>query len=410
MARSAVPHARPEVPRLRPASDTLTSIAGLRAAGVAAGIKPSGRPDVALLCADRPVACAGVFTRNRLAAAPVLLCREHLQRTGGWVRALVVNSGNANACTGAQGLRDARAMARQVAQALDCPVEQVLVCSTGVIGQPLPMARVHRGIEAALAALSDAPAAGRDFLAAIMTTDAFPKEASARLGAGPCAATVAGVCKGAGMIEPDMATLLAFVATDMDLPPQQLRQALPDIAARSFNAIHVDSHASTNDTLLLLATGRVPAPPGWRAPIDRVARRLAWLVVRDGEGATKVTTITVRGAASDQAAAAVARHVARSALVRTALYGNDPNWGRFVSQVGNCKEVGSVEGLRCVLQGVVVFADGGPVGFDRAALSRAMARQNVHLLLELRQGRGRARLMTSDLGYRYIEVNAEYTT
>jgi glutamate N-acetyltransferase/amino-acid N-acetyltransferase len=317
-----------------------------------------------------------------------------------------VNSGNANACTGLQGEQDAAEMAHRVATALGCPPEEVLVCSTGVIGVKLPMTRVRAGIDAALAALSSEPDAGRRFLSAIMTTDAFPKEASARVGE----AVVAGVCKGAGMIEPDMATMLAFVATDLDLPPESLQSALPRIAAQSFNAVHVDSHTSTNDTFLMLSTRRVKPPPDWVDGVEAVARRLAWLIARDGEGATKVTTIEVTGASSDEAARSIARLVATSALVRTALYGNDPNWGRFTSQVGNSPHLKNPRGLTCVLQGIEVFRDGEPTDFDRAAASRAMASEDVKLELELRDGSGRALVMTSDLGYRYVQVNAEYTT
>jgi glutamate N-acetyltransferase/amino-acid N-acetyltransferase len=396
-----------------PASHTLTSLRGLRAAGIAAGIKPSGNPDLALLVADEPLACAGVFTRNKLAAAPVLLDREHLARSGGLVRAVVVNSGNANACTGEEGASHALQMARRVAGALGCPQEQVLVASTGVIGVKLPIDRVLAGIDRALDALSSAPEAGRDFLRAIQTTDAFPKEASAEL---PDArgeqALVAGVCKGAGMIHPDMATMLAFVATDLRLGPADLAAWIPRIAARSFNAVHVDTHASTNDTFLLLSTGLRPSPgdDASAEALARVARRLAWLIARDGEGATKVTTIEVQGARDDAAARSIAARVASSALVRTALFGNDPNWGRFTSQVGNCPEVGDITALRCVLQGVPVFARGEPLPHDRAAVSAAMAAEDVHLLLALADGEGSASLLTSDLGYRYVEVNAEYTT
>ena len=399
---------------VEPSPFTLTDLRGVRAAGVRAGIKASGNPDVALLVTDGPVPCAGVFTQNLLAAAPIIVCREHLQRSGGLLRALVVNSGCANACTGERGLADARAMCQQVAAALRCPEEQVLVCSTGVIGQRLPMDRVHSGIAAAMRALSTAPEAGRRFLQAIMTTDAFPKEAAGQLSLGSETATIAGVCKGAGMIHPNMATMLAFLGMDLAMDQAALQEALPRIAARSFNAVHVDSHPSTNDTLLLFATGHSgrnpPAPSTWIADVTRVARRLSWLIARDGEGATKVTTITIRGAQSDEAARAVASHVALSALVRTALFGNDPNWGRFVSQVGNCAAVRSVAGLRCELQGITVFADGEPTAFDRKAASQAMATEDVQLTLILTEGSGEAELMTSDLGYRYVEVNAEYTT
>jgi glutamate N-acetyltransferase / amino-acid N-acetyltransferase len=401
-----MPLRMPPPPTFPPAAHTLTSLAGLRAAGVKAGIKASGAPDVALLVADAPLAAAGLFTRNHFAAAPVTLSRAHLQRSGGLVRALVVNSGNANACTGDQGERDALAMCEQVARAVGCPVEQVLVCSTGVIGVKLPMEKVRAGLDAAVAALASDVEAGRRFLHAIMTTDAFPKEAGAQVGE----ALVAGVCKGAGMIEPDMATMLAFVATDLDVGPDALRAALPGLAARSFNAVHVDTHTSTNDTFLLLSTRRVKASPDWARQVEPVARRLAWLIARDGEGATKVTTIDVSGAASDEAAHRIASLVATSALVRTALFGNDPNWGRFTSQVGNSPDVKHPRALRCVLQGIEVFVAGEPTPFDRAEASRAMAREDVLLELQLQDGPGRASVMTSDLGYRYVEVNAEYTT
>ena len=385
---------------------TLTSVKGLRAAGVRANIKASGNPDVALLVADSPMACAGVFTQNHFAAAPVLLSRRHLAETGGIVRAVVVNSGNANACTGEQGERDALEMCARVAKAVGCPVQQVLVCSTGVIGKKLPMEKVRSGIDAAVRELSTDVEAGRRFLDAVMTTDAFPKEAGSRDGTH----VVAGICKGAGMIQPDMATMLAFIAMDGDVAPGDLQAAIGGIAAKSFNAVHVDTHTSTNDTFLLLATRAMKGIGTWRARVDTVSHRLAWLIARDGEGATKVTTITVRGAASDDAAREIARHVATSALVRTALYGNDPNWGRFVSPVGNVKAVKNARALRCVLQGLEVFRDGEPTAFDRAAASKAMAKDDVSLELELREGQGTAVLLTSDLGYRYVQVNAEYTT
>lgn len=396
----------PPVPQFAPAEHTLASLLGLRAAGVAAGIKASGAPDVALLVADAPLAAGALFTQNHFAAAPVLLSRAHLAKSQGAVRAVIVNSGNANACTGAQGERDALEMCQRVASSVGCPVEQVLVCSTGVIGVKLPMENVRRGIDAALGALAGGPEAGRRFLSAIMTTDAFPKEASASAGDG----IVAGVCKGAGMIEPNMATMLAFLVTDLDLRAEQLRRALPSIAATSFNAVHVDTHTSTNDTLLLLSTRAVKATGDWARQVGQVARRLAWLIARDGEGATKVTSIEVSGAASDEAARRIAKLVASSALVRTALFGNDPNWGRFTSQVGNSPEVKNPLGLSCVLQGVEVFRQGEPTAFDRAQVSKAMAQEDVRLELKLADGPGRAVVMTSDLGYRYVEVNAEYTT
>lgn len=409
-------------PTFAPCPLTLTSLAGLRAAGVRAGIKASGNPDVGLLVSDAPMSVAGIFTKNLFSAAPVRLSRRHLELSGGLARAVVVNSGNANACTGEDGERDAAAMAARVAEKLGCAPHEVLVASTGVIGHKLPMAKVLSGIDACVAELSSDVEAGRRFLAAIQTTDAFSKEAgeaaeSGSLGAGGGPATpgfvVAGVAKGAGMIEPNMATMLAFVGTDAGATPEELRAAIGGIARVSFNAVHVDTHTSTNDMFLLFATGCRQAPSGeggWGAAAARVAGRLAWLIARDGEGATKVTTIDVRGARDDRAADLVAREVARSALVRTALFGNDPNWGRFVSQVGNSEHVKDVSRLRCDLQGTTVFEHGEPTKFDKTELSRRMAVDDVSLILDIGEGPGQARLMTSDLGYRYVEVNAEYTT
>ncbi|MBK7861933.1 MAG: bifunctional glutamate N-acetyltransferase/amino-acid acetyltransferase ArgJ [Archangiaceae bacterium] len=393
-------------PTFAPVEHTLTSIEGLKAAGVAAGIKASGSPDVALLTSDVPMAAAAVFTQNHFAAAPVKVSQRHLLRSAGQVRAVVVNSGNANACTGAQGERDAVEMCERVAKALGCAPHEVLVCSTGVIGVKLPMEKVRAGIDAAVAALSSEVEAGRRFLKAIMTTDAFAKEASAKVGD----ALVAGVCKGAGMIQPDMATMLAFVATDLELRAEPMKRALPAIAATSFNAVHVDTHTSTNDTFMLLSRKKVKADASWSKGVEEVARRLAWLIARDGEGATKVTTVHVTGAANDDAARKIAQRVVASALVRTALYGNDPNWGRFTSAVGNSPEVRDAAKLSCLLQGIEVFKAGEPTAFDRAAASKAMASEDVKLELKLADGPGRALLMTSDLGYRYVEVNAEYTT
>jgi glutamate N-acetyltransferase/amino-acid N-acetyltransferase len=406
----------PDPPTFAPCPLTLTSLAGVRAAGVRAGIKASGNPDVGLLVADMPMSIAGVFTRNLFAAAPVLLCRRHLEASGGRARAIVVNSGNANACTGEDGERDAASMAARVAERLQCPAHEVLVASTGVIGHKLPMPKVLAGIDACLAELSGDIEAGRRFLAAIQTTDAFAKEAGEALPGSPDSgnepgARVCGIAKGAGMIEPGMATMLAFVGTDAAASPGELREAIRGIAKDSFNAVHVDTHTSTNDTFLLFATGRRKDPAGaWRTLAGRVAGRLAWLIARDGEGATKVTTIDVRGALSDAAADAVAREIARSALVRTALFGNDPNWGRFVSQVGNSAFVRDVARLRCDLQGTTVFERGEPTGFDKASLSRQMATEDVSLVIDIGEGSGSARLLTSDLGYKYVEVNAEYTT
>lgn len=400
--RNAQPAYQPE-----PTPFNLGDLPGLRFAGIPAGIKKSGKPDIGLLVADRAVPAAAIFTQNKLASPAVVVSREHLARSHGLVRAVVVNSGNANACTGEQGLSNARSMAAAVARLAECPDEQVLVCSTGVIGHPLPMEAVLGGIQTAWAALSSGAKAANAFSRAIQTTDAFDKQAAGEFRG----VRAAGVCKGAGMIAPNMATMLAFVAIDANIPQQQLSHDVMAIADRSFNAVHVDSHPSTNDSFILLATGQSPPPADPLPLLERVCHRLAWLIARDGEGASKVTTIHVAGAAHPDAARSVARAVASSALVRTALFGNDPNWGRFVSQVANCGEVSNAMGIACRVGQTPVFARGEPMPFKKADLSREMsATDDLHLHIDLADGEASAMLMTADLGYRYIEINAEYTT
>jgi glutamate N-acetyltransferase/amino-acid N-acetyltransferase len=378
---------------------------------VAAGIKPSGRPDVGLLVAPRPIPVAGVFTQNAFAAPPVRRSREHLERSGGWIRAIVVSSGNANACTGERGEADALAMCERVARGLGCAAGEVLVASTGVIGVPLPMQKVLAGIDAALDGLGGSADHAARLLAAIQTTDAFEKRAGRRFDVEGGSLGVAGIAKGAGMIEPNMATMLSFVALDRSVAPAALSAAIRPIAERSFNAVHVDSHTSTNDSFFLLASGETTAPSGWEAHVGEVSERLAWLIARDGEGATKVTRVEVVGASDDAVAKEIARTVAKSALVRTALFGNDPNWGRFVSAAGNSPHVREPGSVSCVLAGVSVFERGEPRPFDHAALRATLASSDsVVLRLTVGRGPGAAHLLTSDLGYRYVEVNAEYTT
>ncbi len=394
------------LPAFEPATFGLTDFPGIRCAGVRSGLKASGLPDIGLLVSEVPLTAAAIFTQNHFAAAPVLLSRAHLQRSQGHVRAIVVNSGNANACTGLQGERTALAMCQRVAAALKCPEDQVLVCSTGIIGVPLDIDKVNRGIDLALSELSASPEHSRAFLESIMTTDAFAKSASGRFGD----VSIAGVCKGAGMIQPNMATMLAFVLCDADIRAEQLKRAMPRIAAQSFNAVHVDSHTSTNDSFVILSTRRIKTGPGWEHPLIEVSQRLAWLIARDGEGATKVTKIVVTGAANEESAREVALSVATSALVRTALFGNDPNWGRFVSQIGNVKSIRNPKGVSCTLQGIDVFRNGEPVAFDRAKAAAAMAQENVTLGIQLQDGPAQGLLMTSDLGHRYIDVNAHYST
>ena len=377
---------------------------GFRAAGVTAGIKASGRPDVALVVAERAVPAAAVFTRSATAAPPVLLSRAHA--AGGAVRAVLVQSGNANAATGEQGMRDAERMAALVAEGVGCPVEQVLVASTGVIGVPLPMDRVAAGIADAVAALGDDGAAAAE---AIMTTDAAPKTAERAVGE----ARVGGMAKGAGMIRPDLGTMIAVVTTDAALDAAQCDALLRAAVDATFNCITVDGCTSTSDMVALLASGE--AGPVDEAAIGEAIRGvcedLALQIVRDGEGAHRIARWEVSGAADDAAARRIAYAVAEAQLVRCALNGGDPNWGRIVAALGVAGENVSAERIAIAIGGHVVCRGGTAVDdVDQAAVDAAAAEPTVEIAIDLGLGDGRAVIWASDLSKLYVELNAEYTT
>ncbi|MHC5033394.1 MAG: bifunctional glutamate N-acetyltransferase/amino-acid acetyltransferase ArgJ [Planctomycetota bacterium] len=391
-------------------------VPGFRAAGVRCGIKPRGL-DLALLASDGLASVAGVFTRSTVVGAPVELCRERVR--AGRARAVVVNSGVSNVAMGARGRRDARAMAAQAARALGAEPRHVLVASTGVIGAPLPMARLRRGIPVAARALapSGLPQAAR----AIMTTDTFPKLASTRVRIGGRLVTVAGIAKGSGMIEPDMATMLAFLLTDASASPVFLRRVLREASDASFNRVSVDGETSTSDTVLLLANGvasnaplRGPRSPGaarFRAAVTEVATALARDLARDGEGATKLVEVRVRGARNAAQAERAARRIANSLLVKTALFGADANWGRILQTVGAGRVDLALERTRVRLGGVTVFQRGastGPGARRRAAAK--LTAPEVAIEVELGAGRAAAQLWTCDLSTDYVRINAEYTT
>jgi glutamate N-acetyltransferase/amino-acid N-acetyltransferase len=393
------------------------AVPGFRFAGVACGLKSSGRPDLALIVSDAPAAAAGVLTRNRVQAAPVVLTRRHLRR--GRARAVLVNSGNANACTGAAGLRVARGACRAAAAALGIAPEDVLPCSTGKIGIPLPAAPLRRGIAAAARAL--APDGLWRAARAMMTTDAFPKVASRRLRIGGRTITVAGLAKGAGMIAPDLATLIVCVVTDARVAAPALRRFLREAVRASFNAITVDGDTSTNDTVLLLAGGAAgnrplaPASADGRrfgAALAAVMGELADLVVTDGEGATKRVRITVAGARSEQAARRVARAIAVSQLVKTALHGADPNWGRIVCAAGYAGVPLDPGRLSVTIGRVPVLRRGVPAPPAAAARAAAVMRAAAFpITVDLGAGgRGRATVTTSDLSPAYVRFNAAYST
>jgi glutamate N-acetyltransferase/amino-acid N-acetyltransferase len=393
----------------------VTAPAGYRASGLACGIKANGRPDLALLSSDAPAAAAGVFTTNVAQAAPVVVSREHLAASGGRAAAVVVNSGCANACTGPEGYADALEMARATAEALACPPEQVLVASTGVIGVNLPMPKVVAGIPQAAAALS--AQGGADAARAIMTTDPFPKEAAAEVAAPGGTFRVGGMAKGSGMIEPLMATMLGFVTTDAQVEPGLLQRALKAAVDDTFNAISVDGECSTNDCVFALANGasgvslREADLPLLVSALRLVCEPLAIAIVRGGEGATKLITIRVTGAPTREDARATARAIANSPLVKTAVHGGDPNWGRLVAVAGRATRALVLDRARIRIGPVELFSAGRP--HDERAPDAAAYLQGKDIDLEVDLGTGgpgEARMWSCDLTAEYVRINAEYRT
>jgi len=407
----------PRRPPRAPASAALPR--GFRFAATACGLKKKGRLDLALVCSDVPATAAGVFTTNLVQAAPVRLCRAHLQHSAEGMRAIVVNSGNANCATGPAGHAVARATAVAAAAELGCRAEQVLVCSTGVIGVPLPVARILDSLPELAGAQRASAAAFGAFTRAIMTTDTRPKWAAARCRIGGQTLRLVGCAKGAGMIHPQMATMLAFVLTDAGMRPALLERALREVVARTFNAITVDGDTSTNDTLLLLANGASgarcirAAGAGYRrfvAALEQLCRSLALQIVADGEGARRVVEIEVRGAAFERAAEQVARTIAGSPLVKTALAGADPNWGRILAAAGRAGVPFDPERVEIRLAGLLVCRRGREHPFSERMAHRRLLRDYVPIVVDLKRGRGRARVWTCDFTADYVRINASYRT
>ena len=383
---------------------------GFRFAGVHAGIKADHQLDLGLIAADSAASAAAVFTRNRVAAAPVALSRAILARARGRIRGVVVNSGNANACTGPQGTRDAQRMA---ALAREVCGGHALVASTGVIGRPLAMDGVERGIAAAGAAL--APDGFARFAEAIMTTDKRPKTAARDVTLGRRAVRLVGTTNGAGMIAPNMATTLTFVVTDAAVPPPALRPMVAAAVEPTFNAIAVDGDTSTNDTLAVLAGGAGPASPRdlrtLGAALTDLLDELAHLLIADGEGVHHVVTIEVRGARSLGDARQVARRIAISPLVKTAIAGGDPNWGRILCAAGNAGVELKPDRIALAIGGVPVVRRGAAIdGWDPAAVAAVMKQPAYAMALDLGQGRASARYLACDLSHDYVSINADYTT
>jgi glutamate N-acetyltransferase/amino-acid N-acetyltransferase len=387
-----------------------------RYSGVPCGLRPAEpeRLDLALVVSDAPASAAGVFTQNRVCAAPVRVSRERLPSPE--ARGFVVCSGNANACTGRQGLDDARRMAALAADAAGCRPEQMLVCSTGVIGRPLPMPKIEDGIPRAGQAL-DAGAAALDRAAhAILTTDTRIKVVTRAVEVGGGEVRLTGFAKGAAMIGPNMATMLAFVLSDAAVAPADLHALARRAADGSFNCVSVEGHTSTNDTLLLFANG-AGAPLGgeglarFEAAAVAVCADLARAIAADAEGATHLVTVEVEGLRDDDEAKRVAKAVADSALVKTAIFGADPNWGRVVSAAGYAGVEFEEEHLSLWVGDMLLYHDGTPQPFD-ASTASAYLRNNreVHLRLRFTLGAGRCTFWTSDLTYEYVKLNADYTT
>jgi glutamate N-acetyltransferase/amino-acid N-acetyltransferase len=389
-------------------------VRGFRFAGVAAGLKQEpGRKDLGIIVADAPAAAAGVFTTNRVKAAPLTVAQQHSH--GGRLQAVTANSGSANCFTGKAGARLALDSCAALADAVGCDLELVAPCSTGVIGHLYDLEKYRTGINNAVAAL--APDGLMDFASAIMTTDTHPKIASLSLPAARTRITVAGCAKGAGMIEPFMATMLAFIVTDAAIRPTQLRTTLKNILPRSFNAITVDGDMSTNDTLLLLASGAAGNPPlSWRDlqkfenALGDVAETLAHELVRDGEGASKLVTIEVRGARNEADARKVARSIANSPLVKTAFFGCDPNFGRIAMAAGKAGVDFDPERVDVSLAGIKIASRGALAVEALAEAGARMKEREFGLTLDLKMGKASTRLMTCDLSYDYVKINAEYTT
>lgn len=393
----------------------VTAPSGFRASGLHCGIKASGKPDLSLIVSDTPATAAGVFTVNLAKAAPLYLCQDHLASSKGIARAIVTNSGCANACTGPQGMTDAVETAKLTAAALHCSEHHVLVASTGVIGVNLKMDKIRAGVPQAVDALA---ADGGDAAArAIMTTDPFPKEHAVEVQTSAGTFKVGGMAKGSGMIEPRMATMLGYLTTDAAVEPLMLSRALTEASRYTFNAITVDGEPSTNDCVFALANGAsgvkidddlYPALfEGFRA----VAHELALGIVRGGEGATKLIAITITGASSEPDAWMAARAIANSPLVKTAVHGGDPNWGRLVAAAGRSGAAFVLDGARVQIGPLVLFENGRP--FDELAPKAAdyLTGKDIDIAVDLGVGGSyTATVWTCDLSAEYVKINAEYRT
>lgn len=394
----------------------LTAPQGFITAGVKAGIKASGNHDVAVIYSTVPAACGAVFTQNKMCAAPVLVSREVNKEA--YAQAIVVNSGCANACTGEQGLQDAQKMQAHAAELLGIEPKQVFVCSTGVIGQFLPMDKLFAGIDDAVDSLDENE--GESCAMAIQTTDTFIKKAAYEVNIGGKKVTVAGIAKGAGMIHPNMATMLTFITTDAAVAPDVLKRAVKAAADKSFNMVVVDGDTSTNDSMIVLANGLAeneiiiseehPDYPAFFEALLACATDLAKLIARDGEGATKFLEVNVTGAASWEDAKTAAMAIAKSPLVKTAFFGEDPNWGRIVCAAGYSGAQMTADKVNLAIGGVRLVENGMNCNVPAEQLAPIMSEHDISMTIDLAAGEEKATVWTCDFSYEYVKINGEYHT
>jgi glutamate N-acetyltransferase/amino-acid N-acetyltransferase len=388
----------------------ITAPQGYLASGVSAGIKKKGL-DLAIVFSSQMASAAGVFTLNRVQAAPVVLSKEYLKLSRGRMRAVLINSGCANACTGERGMHDSVLSTQCLASQLNIEPSHVLVASTGVIGNFLPMPALLKGISSAVSALNSQ--GGGAAARAIMTTDTREKSIAVEGRIGGKTVRISGMAKGSGMIHPQMATMLAVITTDAQVPPRELSKFLRQAADRTFNCLTVDGDTSTNDTVVILANGASGAAVSgarsyFEKGLEMVCEELAKSIARDGEGATKFVEIQVRGATDFEAARKVAKTIAHSPLVKTALYGEELNWGRILCAVGYSGVAFDPERITLSLNGIPIFRNGSPVSSTRARAEKAMKAKDLLFEVDLADGRATARIWTCDLSHKYVDINASY--
>jgi len=391
----------------------ITVVPKIKAAGISAGIKKDGVKDMALIVADKPAVAAGTFSTNRSRGAPTYVSQENLQEPVG--QAIIVNSENANACTGEQGFKDARRMVEATASALNIDPSLVFVASTGVIGQPLPMDKVEQGIEKISKLVSYD--GGDDAAEAIMTTDSAPKKSAVEIEIGSVPVKIGGIAKGAGMIHPNMATMLSFIATDVDITPELLQMALRGAVKRSFNSITVDGDTSTNDTVLILATGDAGNPKidkqneyydAFVEGLNFVTLELAKMIAKDGEGATKLIKVLVKGAKNYEDADKAARAIANSLLVKTAIFGRDANWGRIVCAIGYSGAEFDLNDMSVWVNELQLVKNGVDAGFSEEKAFEILGQDEITIKSDLGASDAEATVWTCDLSDEYVKINATY--